>query len=455
MSLPPPFSRPKADNGCFGSSLANGLRTSVLVLLASGFCLTTTTAAVRMSGDEGGVSAGDEVEEVTRCICGNTDLQVEGNLEDNGLFVQCDNCLVWQHGYCVGLLTDSQMPETYHCELCRPDLHRVIQRARRPRMSKYLGVDNASSPPGAHDDVEEPDNGPRKRRSTMNSRDAAYDRQLEAALLLSAQQDGIAAEPPALSVSGRSSRSVHRQSPALSKRGRTPSPSPPRETSKQKRRKKGVPVKKEDSVKDESLAPKRRGKKKGTPTNAHNHGQAEYSEDGTPTANASLESRSRSGHSQMPAPILPYSAPNSRAASRESTPVTSLASAAPRKRGGARGGHKKNPTPSISRGNTTQSTTTTTTAMPSTPSGKLHALSEMRKRVSAILEYVGRVQEEMSSESAEWSAFVPEAEEEYQLVENKKRKPDSVWGYGYSEGGSVEMIEELTSNLLRWETEYS
>ena len=79
-------------------------------------------------------------------------------------------------------------------------------------------------------------------------------------------------------------------------------------------------------------------------------------------------------------------------------------------------------------------------------------MSEMRKRVSAILEYVGRAQEEMTQEMTEWSAFVPEVT--FQLVDNKKRKEDTVWGYGYSEGGSVELIEELTSSLLRWESQY-
>lgn len=139
------------------------------------------------------------------------------------------------------------------------------------------------------------------------------------------------------------------------------------------------------------------------------------------------------------------------------------------------------------------------TALPSTPNGKLHALSEMRKRVSAILEYVARIQEEMTNERADWQAFLPphhkqqstfaaadqvidhngkttpngvgkqESNEEendedddddddtnsgFELVDNKRRKDDWVWGYGFSEGGSVELIEELTSNLLRWESQY-
>lgn len=394
----------------------------------------------------------DEVEEVTRCICGNIEPLVDDEFEDNGLFVQCDKCLVWQHAYCVGLLSDKQMPEMYHCELCRPDLHKIIYRPRKPKTSRYQGVESqaASSkelqtsvllPEEVSDEME---TGPRKRRSTMNSRDAAYDRQLEAALLLSTQQDQTT-HIPAPSLSGRSVRSTRRQSPPATKRERTPSPSPPREEPKQKRRKKGSAPDKEETTSIDLPASRRRGGKRklasvsGAMSPASEVEASQVSVDDLP--------RPKSAASHMPAPNLPPSQPGSRAASRESTPVHSVAS---RKRGTR--GHKKSNAPThLSRGNTTMSTVSTV-ALPSTPSGKLHAMSEMRKRVSAILEYVGRAQEEMTQEMTEWSAFVPEVT--FQLVDNKKRKEDTVWGYGYSEGGSVELIEELTSSLLRWESQY-
>lgn len=421
-----------------------------------------------MSGDEADGSPGEEAEEVTRCICGNIEPQVEEDVEDTGLFVQCDKCLVWQHGYCVGLLNDSQMPETYHCELCRPDLHQIIQRPRKPKVSKYLGVNNASSPPGIHlEEPEEAEGGPRKRRSTMNSRDAAYDRQLEAALLLSAQQDaGISADPPAPSVSGRSSRSVRKHSPAPSKRERTPSPSPPREEQKQKRRKKGGAIKKEEPVKDDitPVSKRRGGKKKGGQASAASTPVIDNYED--PQADTLVEpTRPRSTNTNMPAPSLPPgSQPPSRTGSREGTPVPSIAATtttstttvvAPTRKRGSRASKKNNnhTVPAVTRDNTT--TSITTAFLPTTPSSKFHAMSDMRKRVSAILEFVGRVQEEMASEVAEWTAFRRRSEsDDYQLVDNKKRREDTVWGYGYSEGGSVELIEELTGSLLRWESLY-
>lgn len=79
----------------------------------------------------------DEDQEVTRCICGQDELNasiIDPSLAsvlldvysikvDQGLFIQCDKCSVWQHGYCVGLFTNDDVPDKYWCELCKPDLH--------------------------------------------------------------------------------------------------------------------------------------------------------------------------------------------------------------------------------------------------------------------------------------------------------------------------------------------
>ena len=88
----------------------------------------------------------DEDEEgddsVTRCICGNTEypgLPVPfassskrdgdpaelGGEDTGGMFIQCDTCKVWQHGGCVGILSEEMSPEEYFCEQCRKDLHKL------------------------------------------------------------------------------------------------------------------------------------------------------------------------------------------------------------------------------------------------------------------------------------------------------------------------------------------
>lgn len=89
------------------------------------------------------VEADDEVDdelEVTRCVCHQDELDalsiddavVEALKEyevkiDPGLFIQCDKCLVWQHGYCVGLFTNDDVPDKYWCEQCKPDLHQLVK----------------------------------------------------------------------------------------------------------------------------------------------------------------------------------------------------------------------------------------------------------------------------------------------------------------------------------------
>lgn len=88
-----------------------------------------------------------EEEEVTRCICGN--LEYPGppldptssrggntglgtNPDDQpddrgGLFIQCDNCQVWQHGGCVSIMEDESVPDNYYCEECKPELHELLK----------------------------------------------------------------------------------------------------------------------------------------------------------------------------------------------------------------------------------------------------------------------------------------------------------------------------------------
>ncbi|XP_051886989.1 PHD finger protein 20b isoform X2 [Pristis pectinata] len=58
--------------------------------------------------------------EIVRCVC-----EVE---EENEFMIQCEECLCWQHGVCMGLLEDS-VPEIYTCYMCRdPPEHRLSSR---------------------------------------------------------------------------------------------------------------------------------------------------------------------------------------------------------------------------------------------------------------------------------------------------------------------------------------
>lgn len=87
-----------------------------------------------------------EDDEAVRCICGfdeypgpppvdeekkhgskePTDVPVtEVNDDLAGFFVQCDVCKIWQHGACVGIMSEDSSPEEYFCEECRKDLHNI------------------------------------------------------------------------------------------------------------------------------------------------------------------------------------------------------------------------------------------------------------------------------------------------------------------------------------------
>ena len=50
-------------------------------------------------------------EELVNCSC--------RRLEEDGLMIQCDICLCWQHGSCFGIEEEDQVPEYYVCETCR------------------------------------------------------------------------------------------------------------------------------------------------------------------------------------------------------------------------------------------------------------------------------------------------------------------------------------------------
>lgn len=165
----------------------------------------------------------DEEQEVTRCICGQEEVNTQGikpDLQkllmdeyqikiDQGLFIQCDKCSVWQHGYCVGLFINEDVPEKYWCEICKPDLHIFIydsnddnarslykpvndkrktlliensisqEANNKKRKAKRQAQQNASPSSDKH---------PRKER---RHHDNSYDEQLQQALRESAKESGI------------------------------------------------------------------------------------------------------------------------------------------------------------------------------------------------------------------------------------------------------------------------
>lgn len=98
----------------------------------------------------------DQPAEVTRCICGHDELQlnnIHNKSVDPDFFIQCDTCYVWQHGFCVGILNDEEAPEGYYCERCRPDYHVIVVRPSG-KTSKYSPQDYSAD---ENDDTHEPE----------------------------------------------------------------------------------------------------------------------------------------------------------------------------------------------------------------------------------------------------------------------------------------------------------
>ncbi|KAL1918802.1 uncharacterized protein VTP21DRAFT_2824 [Calcarisporiella thermophila] len=110
-----------------------------------------------MEGEDGGF---------TRCIC--------GEVHHEGIMIQCEECKVWQHCICVGIVSEKGIPDMYYCEECRPENHIVVR------------VGNSGRKRHTYRDAKQ-QKSPTKKRSTMNSRDAALP--LPENLTKSARQD--------------------------------------------------------------------------------------------------------------------------------------------------------------------------------------------------------------------------------------------------------------------------
>ncbi|KAF7592621.1 hypothetical protein BBP40_012643 [Aspergillus hancockii] len=221
----------------------------------------------------------EEEEEITRCLCGQQEYPglppsrrdllvrngVHSRLKDEpalnfsadtsdlmsddigSMFIQCDQCKVWQHGGCVGIMDEAMSPDEYFCEECRKDLHRIKSESNGQYSSQYLPVAPPSSAATSRDssrdnskqakDSKSRQNDPGaipKRRSTMNSRDAAYDEeeQLRRAIEESKEETLPASEETA-SRRGKRSRSDSEAHKQTTKRPRTSSPSPSAVSNKQ------------------------------------------------------------------------------------------------------------------------------------------------------------------------------------------------------------------------------
>lgn len=76
----------------------------------------------------------DDDDGETRCICNNVDPP-----DDSGLYIQCEECSIWQHGYCMGII-ENETPDKYWCEQCKPELHTLYVESAGKKRSHYKPV---------------------------------------------------------------------------------------------------------------------------------------------------------------------------------------------------------------------------------------------------------------------------------------------------------------------------
>lgn len=139
----------------------------------------------------------DNESEITRCVCNNDELKsVSSTVSsillreysikvDTGLFIQCDQCSVWQHGYCVGLFHSNDVPDKYWCELCKPAYHiyvsdtRTLYKLVNDRRKKLLPRRKRERERGRDEKESDRENPVRERK--LESRDSreSRDRNLE------------------------------------------------------------------------------------------------------------------------------------------------------------------------------------------------------------------------------------------------------------------------------------
>ncbi|KAJ8951858.1 hypothetical protein NQ318_019834 [Aromia moschata] len=78
-------------------------------------------------------------EEIINCTCGFT--------EEDGLMIQCELCLCWQHAYCNNIERESQVPEKYVCYICQ---HPLRERSSRRHYHDQDWLRQGSLPTGGY-----------------------------------------------------------------------------------------------------------------------------------------------------------------------------------------------------------------------------------------------------------------------------------------------------------------
>ncbi|KAF5638693.1 CTI6 Cyc8-Tup1 interacting [Fusarium sp. NRRL 52700] len=488
----------------------------------------------------------EEEDEAVRCICDaeeypgrppveGADLDffnaIEFTEDVTGFFVQCDICKVWQHGACVGIFSAESSPDEYFCEQCRKDLHKIYTASNGQKWSKYVPHNRPSRATSrAASIAKEGNRSPKtgtsknsrptsasqtsKRRSTMNSRDRAYeDEQLLRAIEASKEdvpQDGQevmtrrakrgrsdSEESIAVNARPRDEKLASLRNPLSVKRQRTNSmsPSPPTELvevqsynesdeevntrngAKKARNSKSQRTKTEKEDKErqrQEAADKRKGR-----AERRRGEDSDPSEETPPAVVKPPATKSIETPVVMETPALALPVPDTPPASNQTVSSTAKRSGkATHKKGKGRNQYTRDrdmdgesPARSMSRDiqkNGEEPTPTHTKPASEHRHGKSkpalhHKLNmvDMKRRVGAIMDFISRTQVDLAAEaipgtngSASNGEASPQKSSDSHSVENEDTAGSS-GGKDFKDLNCIEMMDVLTRDMVKWQNQYT
>ncbi|KAI3403107.2 CTI6 [Candida oxycetoniae] len=432
--------------------------------------------------EEGEEGDNENEEEITRCICGLDELQSnlinpdlaqllkkEFKIEiDSGLFIQCDKCGVWQHGYCVGLYESDDVPDKYWCEQCKPELHTAVKNDSYSVRTLYKPVndkrrkieqfglneqdDNEEIKSEYHHHNNSGGNGARKGKRNEKSLNTTlqvttttttitttttkekrkerrlhhqhkdeeeYDKQLQKALRESAKESGLVAdESDTGRVSPRKRTSRNGTSSATSNSNTKNSAEPSDGTESRPKRFK-LDTDAETEVNNSS-------NNNNNSTNNNSNGSISSSSSKSEIKSESLTSRSKSKRK-----IKENNIKSSVTSSSSSSSVSSVSG--------------KNNSKQVEQ-STNKDELIKSSYKPRYVSSK-STIYDLRKRTSAIIEWIARTQQDLQEEKLhklELYSFAPDTE--------KAKEEKTVMESTFNEQGA--MIDKLRNMINEWESKF-
>ncbi|KAA8909904.1 hypothetical protein TRICI_004341 [Trichomonascus ciferrii] len=470
--------------------------------------------------DEAGDSNDEEdggANEVTRCICGHQELQshaIKSSLSsiDTGLFIQCDECHVWQHGFCVGFKQEEDVPDVYYCERCRPERHLVVVRPTgrtstyyprgipKEQREEYNHLASTTAPATRRSAARDKSATPRSadeglnsgsstatatatsrreqhhRRRTLNSRDAEYEETLKR-VLEESKDDGAR---PVAAENGVKREADGDEGP--------PDPAPPKAEDEGEGDVEMQDADTNDNDNDTNNSnnnedengmgsrsrSKSKGKGKGRNGDGRDKAEAEEEQtnDNDNDDNNNNSNNNENGSRKEENDDDDTTATGSKRTSATPKPARKTSDeeerSTPRGQAGGRKRQRrgKNSTQPSTNNNNSSSTTNkgkknasnnnnaTTSSKPRIPAPRT-GLPELRKRVAAILEFMTRTKADLHAEREDRNALLAQRYERYESLHGTATKErERHFGLFEMYDQNLQALEEVTTKLVAWENAY-